>query len=562
MKKLNSIFRFGLPAILFLSVPIIYNSCGDEKKSFKSDTTSTQSCKVAAHKLSSDQVIDQIAARESALSASPVFEEGAKLRLDFGPQSLSIMSKLASGDESQDKEITVLVNLACAREQSDSLAWAFIKDQVLDPEWRIQAFTAQLSDLFGIKNYRSRIETDPCIKGIAPNQVYDLQAVPSYQINDPYLLSESHLRTINAQKAFAYFYNSDFGIDGSAAKVRVAILDTGIQYLHPEFTNQFYRFDPVYQWWGRDVTQDGLLGSGTQINNVQDISADGHGTHVAGIIGALINNQIGVAGIASRNVALMNYKVFTNNPAIISGCQSGSTCTNSTIVANAIQDALQHNADVINLSLGRLATGSDSKVDETYRNAIAQAVNAGAVVVMAGGNATSAIAAQQINDSTFTVIPARYGKDYQGAITVGSVDIDFQGAIRGKSSFSHYSTTHIEIGAPGSEGANGIWSTAKTVGSAGQGSYQQLLGTSISAPMVSAAAALAIGIYRQTYGSDPSPAQVEDWLETSAKKVPSLTTYFKDGNSLDLEGLVTLMKSRMPELFGGAVAEGCVPVGN
>ena len=118
-----------------------------------------------------------------------------------------------------------------------------------------------------------------------------------------------------------------------------------------------------------------------------------------------------------------------------------------------------------------------------------------------------------------------------------------------KSSFSHYSPTLVEIGAPGAQqGLTGLYSLKPRA----LGSYGQLAGTSQAGPLVSAAAGLAIGIIRDAHGGiGPTPAEVETLLTTSAQKVAGLNPYFKDGNKLDLMGLVQRINSAYPNTRNG-----------
>jgi subtilisin family serine protease len=118
-----------------------------------------------------------------------------------------------------------------------------------------------------------------------------------------------------------------------------------------------------------------------------------------------------------------------------------------------------------------------------------------------------------------------------------------------KSYFSHFSPTFAEIAAPGAEnGSTGIYSTKPRALS----SYGRLAGTSQAGPIVSAAAGLAIGLIRESYGVAPTPAEVERLLLASAIKSPQLTTYFKDGNRLDLQALVQKINQEYPLTATGA----------
>jgi serine protease len=158
------------------------------------------------------------------------------------------------------------------------------------------------------------------------------------------------------------------------------------------------------------------------------VDLEGHGTHVAGTIAQLTNNNIGVAGVAF-NVKLMPLKVLSGDwdDILAPGNSGGSTA----IVADAIRHAADNNAKVINLSLG--GEGSAPAV----RDAIQYAVEKGAFVAIAAGNSAE--------DGNPTEYPAAYGGEINGAMTVGAVNRSLQRA--DYSGFHSY----VEICAPGGE---------------------------------------------------------------------------------------------------------------
>ncbi len=213
-------------------------------------------------------------------------------------------------------------------------------------------------------------------------------------------------------------------VTGGSREVKVAIVDTGIDRNHPDLAGQVVG--------GRDF-----------VNNDADPADDqGHGTHVAGIVAALTNNGVGVAGTA-HGATLLAVKVLGSNG---SGYTSG--------IAEGIQYAVQQGAKVINLSLGSTQRAA------TLDAAVSAAVNAGVVVVAAAGN-----------DGTTT---PNYPGASPGAISVGSTDSSDR-----KSSFSNYGSW-VAVAAPGSA----ILSTYPG------GRYQTMSGTSMASPYVAGVAAL------------------------------------------------------------------------
>ncbi len=153
------------------------------------------------------------------------------------------------------------------------------------------------------------------------------------------------------------------GIDGSG--VTVATIDTGIDYLHPDLGGGF---GPGFRVaGGLDLVGNAYLGPGTiPIPDPDPRDCNGHGTHVAGIIGA----NGGVVGMAP-GVTFRAYKVF--------GC-AGST--GSDVILAAMEMALADGSQVVNLSLGSPYQWPRYPTARAGDNL----VNHGVVVVAAAGN--------------------------------------------------------------------------------------------------------------------------------------------------------------------------------
>lgn len=212
----------------------------------------------------------------------------------------------------------------------------------------------------------------------------------------------------------------------AGASTVVAVLDTGVDGSHPDLA-------------GRVLPGIDMIGDGAGAD------PNGHGTHVAGIIAAVANNGIGVAGAAPEArilpVRVLDSDGYGDHSAIASG-----------IVA-----AVDYGADVINLSLG----GTDTT--EILASAVDYATAAGVVVVAAAGNE------RQMGNGR------SYPAAYDNVIGVGAISVDDRSAM-----FSN-TGDYIDIAAPGFA----ILSTLP-------GGYGYLSGTSQAAPYVAAAAALAI----------------------------------------------------------------------
>ncbi|NHN30918.1 S8 family peptidase [Paenibacillus agricola] len=206
--------------------------------------------------------------------------------------------------------------------------------------------------------------------------------------------------------------------------VIVAVVDTGVDLDHPDLVNQLVG--------GYNVVD-------VELPPMDDV---GHGTHVAGVIGAIINNRIGVAGMSWYN-PIMPIKVLDHTGA-------GSTYA----VAQGIIWATDHGAKVINLSLGNYADAN------FLHDAIQYAYDHDVVLIAASGN-----------DNTEQ---AGYPAAYPEVFAVAAAD-----AQRKKATFSNYGD-YIDVAAPGV-------SIASTYP---HNQYASLSGTSMASPHVTALAAL------------------------------------------------------------------------
>jgi len=227
-----------------------------------------------------------------------------------------------------------------------------------------------------------------------------------------------------------------------SADVVIAVVDTGVAQAQPDLLGKLV---PGYDYVGNDA--------GTGDDN-------GHGTAVAGVVGANSNNGIGVAGYCWRCL-IMPVKVLGADG-------TGST----TALAQGIVWATDHGAKVINASLG--GPGEDF----TVAAAAQYAQQHGVLVVAAAGN----------DSSTVLDYPAAL----PGVLSVGASDEVDQ--------LYSFSNSGASLAAPGEN---------STIGE--NGTYVSFLGTSSAAPVVSGIAGLALSA-----APGATPSQVQQALETTA----------------------------------------------
>lgn len=377
------------------------------------------------------------------------------------------------------------------------------------PEFRKRDHTWRTPFALKASEIEQLVDADPCLISISNAPMAYRLYTPNDTFYSPY---QAYLGFINAPTAWNTFYGSN----GITSDVIVAVIDDGTQITHPELSNLLWTNTGEIASNGVDDDGNGYIDDVNGYNFTSSLAspahegAASHGTHVAGLIGAQENNGAGVSGVMGRKIKIMALNVF--------GPNAGASAAD---VNNAIAYAAAKNAKVINMSLG--GAGSSSTTQTAMQNAVA----AGTTIVIAAGNST-----QEITAGNFWY-PIGYAKDLGGAIGVGSIETT-TGAI---SSFSNYSTSYVEIAAPGSD-ANyaGLISTVPT------STYGYKQGTSMASPVVAGGAALAIGLYT-SLGYPKTPAQIEAVLEDSASTSSLLTSYIKGGKSLDLSSLANTVTS-------------------
>lgn len=266
---------------------------------------------------------------------------------------------------------------------------------------------------------------------------------------DPRLVDAWHLATDEAMGIRTAWGHTTGG------DIVVATLDTGIDMTHPDLVDNLWTNPGEIPGNGIDDDHDGII---DDVHGVDLVNGDGdptddngHGTHVAGIIGARGGNGIGAAGVA-WHVKLMAVKVLDAEAA-------GDTST----VARGLRWAVAHGARIVNMSLAGDQPSPDLEA------AIVTAMRAGVLVVVAAGNGGGDL-------GQVPSYPASYLEPNVLAVAATRAG----GALASVSNFG----VGVDLSAPGDM----IFSTARG------GGYEYRTGTSMAAPMVAGAAALLLGV--------------------------------------------------------------------
>ena len=307
---------------------------------------------------------------------------------------------------------------------------------------------------------------DPNVEWVEPNYLYFISATP----NDPYYLPPHQqqwgLQKIQAEQAW--------DISQGDPNTVIAIIDTGVDYIHPDLEDNIWHnlgeipndgvdddsngyVDDYIGWDFVSITTDGYSGDdGTEDMGARDndpMDFHGHGTHCAGIASATTDNGIGIAGTA------WNCKIM----AIRAGYKTtdGDGVLASSDSAKALEYAADNGAHVISMSWG------ESVPVSTVQTAIDYAYSRGCILVGAAGN--SGVSLQL------------YPAAYSNVIAVAASDEDDN-----RAPFSNYGSW-VDIAAPG----RSILSTHYDhTNAATPHRYRYISGTSMATPFVAGVAGL------------------------------------------------------------------------
>ena len=349
------------------------------------------------------------------------------------------------------------------------------------------------------------LKQDPNVAYVQPDYVVHALEVP----NDPDFNKQYHLNNIGqagGTPGADIKATQGWNKQKSARKIVIGLIDTGLDYLHPDlaanvWTNPNEIPDNHIDDDGNGFIDD--VHGWDFVNNDNDPMDDNmHGTHCAGIIAAAGNNGLGVSGVAWE-AQIMGLKFLD---------ASGSGFTSGAI--NAVNYAKAMGVKLLSNSWG------GGPFDQALMDAIA---GSGALfVAAAGNNATDADAVPQY--------PAGY--DLPNILSVAATDTNDVLA-----SFSNYGASTVDVAAPGTK----IYSTTPRDPTFAMLSgnipamYAPLSGTSMATPIVSGIAALIL----QRNGS-LAAADIRRILMNSVDVLPSLAGKCASGGRVNLDKAMTI----------------------
>lgn len=268
-----------------------------------------------------------------------------------------------------------------------------------------------------------------------PNWLYESdgafqeESEGGFSVDDPLIENQLHLAYSNAYYAW--------DISKTLGSVKVAVIDSGVRSTHEDLAEVLDMAN------ARNLSGDDA--------SISDVSArTNHGTQVAGVIGAQVNNGKGVSGV-SYGATIVPINVMRQN-------SGGNFVAYSENIAQAVSYAAGvDGVRVINISLGRLYDGSLSDDDLAVESAFDAAVDDGVVVVCSAGNENS-------NSSHFP-------SDLESCISVVSLSAQNE-----RSEFSNYGSG-TDISATGE--------FILTTDADSDSDYETVTGTSFAAPIVS-----------------------------------------------------------------------------
>jgi len=412
--------------------------------------------------IDADSKMDQLAEKYGIKTIQRLFNRSSReihkghLTLEQSKQ----LHKVASENTIKRVEKLILNKISSKGSESQSIAALKKLDFV---------YKVELESAVNIQKICDDFSQDDAVEYAQPNYLFKVAVIP----NDPFYSSSG---------SWGQGYDDLWGLKSMQMEgawnisegqgVVVAVIDTGVDYNHPDILSNIWENTAEIADNGLDDDGNGFIddvrGWDFAYDDNDPMDRHGHGTHVSGTIAATGNNNIGIIGVAPQS-KIMSLKGLSD---------SGSGDTNN--LAGAIMYAAENGAQVMNNSWG-----NDAESNPMIESAVRYAHALGTVVVFAAGNSERDV--RKISPMNM----------YE-TITVSATEQD-----DGRTFFTNYGFA-CDVAAPGGGKIAGppsdrpyynilslksevsIWPEALTVGN----NYVRLAGTSMAAPHVAGLAAL------------------------------------------------------------------------
>ncbi len=278
--------------------------------------------------------------------------------------------------------------------------------------------------------------------------------------------------------------------------VVVAVIDTGVDYRHPDLAANMWRNPGEIAGNGLDDDANGyvddVFGIDGQASTGDPMDRHGHGSHCAGVIAAA-NNGMGTVGVAPR-ARVMALKADSVD-------DQGQTVLEESALVACLDYAVAHGATILSNSYGIY-----DEEPLAVREAFVRARDAGVLAVTAAGN-------MGVDTDTVAHYPSRWATTLDNMLAVGATDFADQSA-----GYSNFGATTVHLFAPGSM----IYSTLP------ESDWGYKSGTSMAAPLVAGTAALL-----QAHRPGLSPRDSRDRMVASAEPLAILTGRCLSGGRLN-----------------------------
>ena len=361
----------------------------------------------------------------------------------------------------------------------------------------------------------------------------DVNTITTYDVNDDTCLKLKELGAVECSPNFMFkissftpndqYYSAQWALKeqgvniGDAwAKTKgnksvvVAVVDTGVDYNHPDLIDNMWVNTREIPGNGIDDDDNGIVDDIYGANFIDDsgnpYDDNGHGTHVAGIIGAKGNNSIGITGV-NLDTSIIALKFLD---------RSGRGSLYNAIKAYEYLLELKNRG--INIKVVNNSWGGGSYTQSLY-DVMNKLAKLGVVLTCAAGNESS-------NNDSYDSFPANF--DIDNLISVASTDED-----ENISQFSNIGSNTVDIAAPGRH----ILSTYPN------NQYASMSGTSMATPYVTGAMALLLGYDKSLNASDAI-----NRLYSTGRDAETLVGTIRTERIVDVKRLIENSTTPLPEM--------------